>query len=68
MSPSCWSIKRPSSTTASRRRSGSGASTVPRCIAWMTAQPLTGAVLMAHGLTPILTGDYASQLIRLTRN
>ncbi|MFC5260979.1 GH36 C-terminal domain-containing protein [Kribbella qitaiheensis] len=29
---------------------------------------LTGAVLMAHGLTPILTGDYASQLIRLTRN
>ena len=26
---------------------------------------LTGAALMAHGLTPTLTGDYASQLIRL---
>jgi alpha-galactosidase len=26
---------------------------------------LSGAALMAHGLTPTLTGDYASQLIRL---
>lgn len=34
----------------------------------LDSSPVSGAVLMGHGLTPTLTGDYASQLIHLRTN